>query len=123
MAVGEERCADGAKMIAAQAAKQGVPVSFTEYLGLPHIFPMVLGMLPQSQLCFKEWAAACLDFCQDDSHIRKSSGKRVHLPGNRTEDVEVRDLAPLSLQEARILIETSARKRKPWTGPVSQSQL
>lgn len=117
IAMGQERCADGGKMLAAQAARDGVCVQFEEYVGLPHIFPMMLPKLPQAERCLRNWAGACLDFVRRREGVVEGKGVVVHMPGDREEAVDVRDIAPVSREEMLALVERAARERKPWTGP------
>lgn len=104
-------------MLAAQAARDGVPVRFEKYLGLPHIFPMMLPKLPQAERCLRKWAGACLDFVRGGEQGMQGEGVIVHMPGDREEIVDVRDIAPVSREEMLALAEKASRERKPWTGP------
>lgn len=104
-------------MLAAQAARDGVCVQFEEYVGLPHIFPMMLPKLPQAERCLRNWAGACLDFVRRREGVVEGKGVVVHMPGDREEAVDVRDIAPVSREEMLALVERAARERKPWTGP------
>ncbi|KAM0718858.1 hypothetical protein Q7P37_005930 [Cladosporium fusiforme] len=119
-AMGQERCADGVKMLAAQAARDGVTVRYEEYRGMPHIFPVILPKLPQAQRCMKNWADACLGFVRGAGSLLESRGVIVHMPGDREEFVDVRDVAPIRREDMLVLVEEAAKERKPWTGPTAR---
>ena len=59
MAYGEEMLADEGKVIAARAAKQGVPVVWEQFEAMPHCFGLLLEGLEASKRCFKDWASFC----------------------------------------------------------------
>lgn len=120
IAMGEERCADGSKMLAAQAGWDGVPVRFEEYKGMPHIFPMILSKLPQAQRCLQGWARSCLDFSRQDKNALESKGVIFHMPGDHEDVVDVRDVAPVKREEMLVMVERAASARKPWVGPTAK---
>lgn len=107
-------------MIAAQAAQDGVPVIFEEYQGMPHIFTVLLPKLPQAQRCMRNWAQSCLDFVRGVGNVLESKGVLVHMPGNREEVVNVRNVAPIRREEMLALGEKASMKQKPWTGPTAK---
>lgn len=117
IATGEERCADGAKVVAVQSARDGVSVHFSEYLGMPHIFPVMLNRLLQSRRCYEEWASSCLDFFQRGSRATSSSCVLIPMPGKGKQSIPFEDLYPLDLKEVRRLVKEGAKRRKLYTGP------
>lgn len=117
VACGEERCADGIKVLASRMAQQGVPVIFSEYKGLPHIFAVMLSLLPQSQRCYHEWAAACLCFAEGGKAM--STGQVIDLPGDNVKKVDGQNIASVGFQDALSRMKIAVNSRPPWMGPTA----
>ena len=59
MGYGEEMLVDEGKVVAAKAAKQGIPVLWEQSEAMPHCFALLLEGLEVSKRCFKDWATFC----------------------------------------------------------------
>ena len=120
---GEERCLDGNKAVASQAMRCGVPVVWTEYSGMPHEFPLLLGQLPQAKHYLKRWAEICLAFV-NKQQVRSRS-LRVQMPD--CEEVEIQSLAEswvMSNKEIRERMKDRNARRQVFTGDAtSQAKL
>lgn len=111
----EDRCLDGNRMIASQAARCGVPVLWNEYEGMPHEFAVLLGKLPQSKHCFASCATACKAF--GEGKPISSRSLRMKMPA--CEDIDLGDvaaLAPLPLNEVKRRMRERTRHIPVWTG-------
>ena len=95
---GEEVLADSMMLIAQTAARQGVSVDFAQYDGMPHVFPWLMGELPQATHAYDNWAAACTTFVRG----RQASGKAaVFSFGDlKPHELDVRNLVSLTHDEA-----------------------
>lgn len=115
VACGQERCADSIKVVARRAAQQGVPVAFTEYEGMPHIFPIMLRTLPQSQNCYQDWAAACLRFVEDSNNTQ-ITGTVIEQPGDKFRSIDVKHIPVIAFEDAVTRVRIAAKRRLPWIG-------
>ncbi|KAI9757110.1 MAG: hypothetical protein M4579_003588 [Chaenotheca gracillima] len=113
-ASGDERAADAQKMVASQAAQQGVTVLYEQYQAMPHVFALFLSKLPQSMRCWRHWAQICLSFAEGTP--LKTHGEFVELPGTSARHVEVEKMMPLHFEEALKRIKQNAMSRPPWIG-------
>ena len=118
---GQERLVEGMKLLATRSVHQGASVTFCEYRGLPHIFPIMLGKLPQSARCYAEWAQSCLRPASA-SRVAHNSGIIIDLPGDNVNTVDVGKISNISHEEARSAIHKTAQQRAPWTGPTATHQ-
>lgn len=116
MASGQERLTDSVKVIAKTASKQKVCVLWEQYEGMPHTWPMILGNLPQSELCFQHWARACHGFVARKDWDSSSHGTFITLEDLETLDVSVENLTQLTAEAARALIKNKAKGMNIWTG-------
>ena len=106
---GEETLVDSMMLIAQTAAKQGVPVEFLQYEGMPHVFARSLGRLPQAMHCYEKWAEACKNFVTKRSASTKATFFRL---GNlRPHELNPIKLINMSHDEARELMR-GGRERK-----------
>ena len=116
-AYGEERCLDGGKMLTSTAATQGVPVQFTEYRGMPHIFPMMMSSFKQSKDCMLEWAAVCRAMADG---VAIESRARVVLstqtPADTVQSGDVKEIFSLSRDEAMTIIRRATGAKSLYTG-------
>ena len=119
----EERGLDGIKVVASQAAKCGVPVSWNMYAGMPHEFPLLLSRTPQGQHCLDAWAEACSKLV--GGQIVNSRATLLEMPACEEVDIgDVADLAPLPLEEVKKRMKMQNRERRVYTGvPIAKAQL
>ncbi|KAI9035187.1 alpha/beta-hydrolase [Aspergillus affinis] len=59
IACGEETFSDGVKFLVRNLTTSGVPVTFLQYEFMPHVWNIVMPVLPQSKHCMKLWGEAC----------------------------------------------------------------
>jgi acetyl esterase/lipase len=118
----EERGVDGNRVVASQAARSGVVVSWNEYEGMLHDFPLVLGKLPQAKHAFELWARACKDFAS-----RKpgdSTAVKWMMPDcKKVELGSPRDISPLPFEEVRKKMKEYNDTRPVWTGRLGEAKL
>ena len=113
LALGDERMIDAAKVLAQNAAQQGVTVQWLEFEAMPHNWPMLFPMFWQTGRCMQEWASACSDFvCGKEI---RSRGARVHTEGS-SEHQDVGCLTRLDLSEVASLMRAKQASLRPWTG-------
>ena len=96
---GAERLLDSARFIAQIAARQEVSVVWEEYEMMPHIFPLLFKQFPQSRACMRRWAKACLNLVEDAKQM-KTQGTIVGLGGQAVENLDVKELTTMNLDEA-----------------------
>ena len=112
---GQERCADGIKLIASRFACQGVPTMFSEYRGMPHIFPAVINGLPQTQRCYRDWATACLHFFENGSRST-TRGEIIDMPGDSIRQVDPKSVFSIPPEEVTELVTQGSKRRMAWIG-------
>lgn len=111
----EERGLDGNKVVASQASKAGVTVTWNEYEGMPHEFPLIMGKLPQARHAFGLWAAACKEFTV--AQVRTSTATRWLMPEcGKMKLGSPRDLSPLPFEEIRKKMREYNATRPVWNG-------
>ena len=113
----EERGIDGAKMIAAQAAKRGVPILWDEYQGMCHEFAILIKGLPQSLHCFAASAAACKLLASGS--VIFSKGRSMKMPLCEVTEVDVPLLNALPFGEVLRRIRNQAEQHPAWLGSTS----
>ena len=59
LACGEERCADGVKLVAQQAARDDVTVILEVFEAMPHAWTIYLPKTPHGKKAYEEWGRAC----------------------------------------------------------------
>ena len=118
----EERGVDGNRVVASQAAKAGVGVTWNEYEGMPHEFPIIMGKLPQAKHAFELWATACKDFATGKS--RSSAALRWKMPSCEGMSLGCpRDLGPLPFEEVRKKMKEYNATRPVWSGKLGDPRL
>ena len=110
----EERGIDGAKVVAAQAVKKGVPVLWDEYQGMCHEFAQLIKELPQSSHCFGAWAAACKQFASGTTILSK--GRLLEMPQCEVTGIDMALLYPLPFEEVLKRMKKQAENHVPWLG-------
>ncbi|KAL9130349.1 MAG: hypothetical protein Q9217_001451 [Psora testacea] len=104
IACGEESVRDANMVIARQAATQGVSVWWEEYVGMPHIFPLLPGLegTPQARRCLEGWAQF-VEACKGYYEVRRAGwGVRIGYDGNTMDECKVENfLLDLELDEVQ----------------------
>lgn len=103
MAYGDERCLDSGRIVAARMLQSGVPVLWSEYKSMPHIFPIVMSSTTQAKLCMRDWANACLAFVSGDKV--ESAGVMILPPGDSQRPIDMRSLDILDHSEVVALVQ------------------
>lgn len=122
LAAGEERMADGNRILARALAKQNVTVQLYEYELMPHVFPIFLRELPQSKHCMALWGKACKDMAAG----RFDQSKAIFVEAGETlveKDMKWEELIDYSWETAMQWIRDRQKLRVPWTGPKPSSKL
>ena len=119
IACGQERLADGAKIIAQTAAQDGVPVSWEQYQSMPHTWAQIFPQWPQSIQCFESWARACKQFGEGGKNARESYGRYIKAGDGGTEAVRVQELTSLTPAKALELMNDSRREKRQGLGHIS----
>ena len=102
LACGEELTTDYGKVLAQQAASQGVKVVWEQYEALPHRFPFlpVLSRSIQARRCYDSWASFCRN-CVTDPGAVVSGGTFIDFCNGNERDVPLRNLLPFTVEEAQ----------------------
>jgi len=114
-ASGQEQLVDPVKVIAQTAFEQGVSVSFQEYEAMPHIFMWYFPDSPQAQKCWADWADTCKILVQGGSI--PSVGTFVHARGMQISHLDLKTLAPFTIDAARSLMRKASNRFETFTGP------
>ena len=116
LACGQERLADGAKIIAQTAARDGVPVLWEQYQSMPHTWAQIFPQWPQSIRCFESWAQACKQFGESGKGLRESYGKNIKAGDGETEVLRVQELTPLTPAKALEAMNEKRREKQQSIG-------
>ena len=116
LACGQERLADGVKIIAQTAARDGVPVLWEQYQSMPHTWAQVFPQWPQSVRCFESWAQACKRFGEGGKIRKESYSKNIKAWDGEAEVVRVQELTSLTLVKARETMNEKRREKQQSTG-------
>ena len=120
--VGEELLMDGNRWVAQQAARQGVAVKYSVYMGMPHLFPVILPKSKQARMAWEEWA----EFLRRDGGSSESQGRVVEMtPLGEIEirETDSRSLVQLEADEVRRLMRGQRDMTKVWAGPTERTPL
>jgi acetyl esterase/lipase len=119
-AVGElERGRDGNAVVASQAARCGVNVTWTEWQGVCHEYMIVTRGLPQGAKTFDLCAEACIRFLRSDSAGHSTNTAMMYcMPSCDQVDIEggVNGLMSLLFESIRQLMWLRNKQRPVWTG-------
>ncbi|CEJ87085.1 hypothetical protein VHEMI04296 [[Torrubiella] hemipterigena] len=115
LACGEERLSDGSKLLAQQAAADGVIVRFEEYACMPHSFAAMLPKLPQTKRCLGSWAKFIMDCAGRKS--MQSEAVRVEIGNLQESKLDLSKLVNFTRSEALDMMKAKRRTLRPWTGP------
>ncbi|MCJ1405444.1 hypothetical protein MMC11_008672 [Xylographa trunciseda] len=126
---GQERFADSAKVVAEQAARQGVSVRYEEYEAMPHDFPIMMlnwpwantGDWPQSRKCLRNWVKACTSFGQGQK--LQDVGAVLYTTDGEDRLLEVEELTGLTFAEVQRLIREKQAEWKAWTPQLASKSI
>lgn len=111
LCTGEEMLTDEDKTVAARAATQGVKVVFEQYEAMPHCFAMLLPTLPSSDQCLRSWGEFCRK-CVEDAASLQTKGRFTAAKTLKEDDLEVRTVATVTVEEAQKLMSDVAKRRR-----------
>lgn len=112
IAMGEERLADAAKVLAQAAAKQGVQVQWELYERMPHTWMTIWPRLWQSKRCMENWANAVGQLTRGKAKTKAT----VYGIDSRARDIDILKLVNHTPEEVEQLGRSKTRKLKPFTG-------
>jgi len=113
MAVGEERLADSAKVVAQTAKSQGVVVHYENYKSMPHFWIAIFKKWWQSERCMNSWGEACKAF--GESNAGESEVIVVNVNGDIGRG-SLDKLTMLDPSEAEKFIREKMKEMVPWVG-------
>ncbi|KAL6718985.1 hypothetical protein ACLMJK_003220 [Lecanora helva] len=106
---GEEMMADEVQIVAAKAAKQGVPVLFEQWEAMPHCFALILLGTPMSKRCFKDWTNFCRRVVKGEDVQTK--GLWFQARSQKEREVDVRGLAKIEDSEVKSRMDDARERR------------
>lgn len=96
---------DPVRVMAQTAARQKVPIIWDEYELMPHNWPMLLPVWPQSVRCMQQWAGACMKFTTPGSRVSTTGSLLSFEPdetGKRTTSaVDVLQLTDITADDVK----------------------
>lgn len=113
-ASGQEQLVDAVKVIAQTAFGQGVTVVFQEYEAMPHIFMWRFPEAPQVRRCWTDWAEMCKALVSGAPVA--SQGLLIKAKGLQAMELDLSNLSPLSVEDARSLMEKGIQKLTVFKG-------
>ena len=116
---GQDRSTDSTKVVVQMAARQGVCVLFEEYEAMPHSWPMLFWVSPQSRKCFQKWAQVCNDFVIGNKDELKSRSVFVKIEDMEEIETDPKQLVPLEVEDIHRLMKHGAKKFKIFTGGIA----
>lgn len=124
----EERGVDGNRVVASQAAKSGVIVTWHEYEGMPHDFILIMAKLPQAKHAMALWVRACIDILESKKErqgLAKSSAVQWLMPDckKKIDLGDPQNISPLSFEEVRRKMREYNATRPVWTGKLGEAHL
>ena len=117
LACGEELTTDYGKVLAQQAAGQGVKVVWEQYEALPHRFPFlpVISQSIQARRCYDSWARFCRN-CVTAPGAVVSGGTFIDFRNGKERDAPLQHLLPFSVEEAhKMLYEEMLAWHTQWS--------
>jgi hypothetical protein len=125
---GEERGIDGNRVVASQAAKSGVIVTWNEYEDMPRDFSLIRAKPPQAKHVMALWARAGFDFIASKKDVRIPAmpfATRLLMPDCKA-NIDLggpRDMSPLPFEEVRRKMREYNASRPVWTGKLGEPHL
>ena len=115
IAIGSAECnLDATRVVAQTAARQGVIVIWDEYELMPHNWPMVLKMYPQTSRCYQSWAEACTKFVR--AEVIVITGTFISWGSLAITEIDVENLMSLTMEEVDRLVRSKQKLIELWTG-------
>ncbi|KAL9087920.1 MAG: hypothetical protein Q9159_003362 [Coniocarpon cinnabarinum] len=119
-----ETLVDGTMVVAKDVALAGGEVELVLYEGMPHIFPLIMREMPQTQDCMRRWAEACRNMAKrsaDASQPRVFENKAtiIELGELKERIVDVTKTTDLDVAEVRkrLWLRRVTREGFVWVGP------
>lgn len=112
-----ERLLDSAKVIARNAAQQGVVVRWDGFEMMPHTWPMLFKSWPQTEICCQRVARACIDFSAGDPGFSRSI--TIHIDGSETQNGTPDQLTDLDMAYVHKAMKAKQAEMKVFTGAES----
>ena len=109
-----ERLVDSVKVIARNAALQGVIVQWDGFELMPHSWPLLFRSWPQTDLCCQHVAAACLDFTTGQPVSRS---KVLHIDGSESDGPNLEDLTKLDMDTVNAMMRAKQASMKDIVRP------
>jgi acetyl esterase/lipase len=110
MCAGREMLYDEVVSVASRAAQQGVKVQFELYEAMPHCFQLLMPWRKNSERCFADWGEFARK-CVEDPQSLKTFGRVVKAKGGLDDDLDVKTLGTIGLEEARRLTGEAKERR------------
>ena len=116
---GQDRSTDSTKFVVQMAARQGVCVFFEEYEAMPHSWPMLFTMSPQSKKCFDKWAQVCNEFVSGNRDKMRSRTVFVETEDMKERETNPKELISLEIDDVLRLMKHKSKKFKTFTGGIA----
>ena len=113
---------DDSAMVAQLAARQGVAVQWTEYLGMPHLFAFKFPGFPQSMHAFHSWSSFVKD-CVFERENVESWALRVRAEDMEEGRLNVKSLLNIDGEELERLMRARQKERRIWIGTKAAKSL
>lgn len=110
LCLGQEMLADEVKVVASQAASQGVQVQYEEYEAMPHCFALLLQALPAADKLMSSWGDFCRR-CVEEPGSVKTNGHFYHAKTLKEDSVDVPAATDISLPKAQKLMSEAKGRR------------
>ena len=112
-ASGEEALADGAKVVAATAKKQGILVGWSEWEMMPHCWPLGFAKWWQSEDVLDKWGSICSQMGR--SRTFEGQGLRIRIDC-KSKELDVANLTDLTPQNAKAVMLKKVETMRPYVG-------
>lgn len=110
LSAGWEMLRDEGASLAQRVVEQGGTLWWEEFEGMPHCFQMLLPSLPTSDVCYKSWGEFCRRAVEENTGL-ESRGRLIRAKTGEAEDVDVKGLGAVGLEEVRKAVEEAKGKR------------
>ncbi|KAI1078042.1 alpha/beta hydrolase fold-domain-containing protein [Whalleya microplaca] len=97
---GWEVLADEQKYLVSRLARDGVPVVFEEYQGMPHVFAALVPKTAESRRCIEGWTKFITAVCEDPKKI-KPSFTSIKAKTLQEVEIDVKSLTPFTEKDVR----------------------
>ena len=112
---GDERSMDGTKAVAQLAAREGVPVGYEEYEGMPHLWFLIMKTVPQAERAYMRWSQAAKEMANGSF---RSFAQRVTLEAMDVRGLDAKHLLEVEPEEIRRRVKQEQENRQPFLSAV-----